>query len=95
MPNDAENIMVEAFRVTEPSGKTYVIYANGQVDGFEQPAIVRNRIPMLIRAHQRNIVNGSPLPMDRLDPARGGASHSFAPNGASDSEKISAAPGEK
>lgn len=44
--------MQEAFKIIEPSGKTYHLYEDGRVKGFESGAIVVNRIPMLLRKAQ-------------------------------------------
>ena len=44
-----EAVMQEAFKIIEPSGKTYRVYEDGRVEGFESGAIVINRIPMLWR----------------------------------------------
>ena len=40
--------MTEAFKIIEPSGKTYRVFADGRVEGFEPGALVCNRIPALI-----------------------------------------------
>lgn len=39
----------EAFKVIEPSGKTYRCYEDGGIDGFEEGSIVVDRIPSLMR----------------------------------------------
>lgn len=54
--------MEEAFRVIDPDGKTYRIWADGRIEGFAQPAIVNNGIPALLRRYSANQSDGSPLP---------------------------------
>ncbi len=39
--------MEEAFKVIEPSGKIYRIYADGRVEGFAGGSMIFNRIPSL------------------------------------------------
>lgn len=39
----------EIFRVTDPAGKTYKIYANGQIEGFGEGCVVFNRIPIALK----------------------------------------------
>ena len=38
----------EAFRITEPSGKTYRVFADGRAEGFEPGAFICNYIPSLL-----------------------------------------------
>ena len=42
----------EAFRVVEPLGKTYRIYADGQIDGFQPGAFIFNYIPALLASNR-------------------------------------------
>ena len=37
-----------AVEITEPSGKTYRIFADGHAEGFENGAVIRNNIPSLL-----------------------------------------------
>ena len=85
----------EAFRITEPSGKTYRVFADGRVEGFQRGAFICNYIPALLAsaASRRQAVAESPTMSDV--PARGGASHSMASYAPSVDENISTAPGEK
>jgi hypothetical protein len=87
--------MQEAFRVIEPSGKTYHIYADGRITGFAEHATICNRIPclMLEFAHKRS--KESPFPTSEIKPSGDGRSHACAPISANCAEKMAAAPGEK
>ncbi len=38
----------EAFRVVEPSGKTYRVFADGHAEGFQPGAVICNYIPSLL-----------------------------------------------
>ncbi len=73
-----EAAMKEAFKIIEPSGKTYRVYEDGRVEGFKSGSIVFNRIPMLLREAQHSISSESACPISSVVPARGGASHSLA-----------------
>ena len=73
-----EAVMQEAFKIIEPSGKTYRVYEDGRIEGFKSGAIVINRIPMLLREAQRSISSESACPMSSVVPARGGSSLSLA-----------------
>lgn len=90
-----EAVMQEAFKVIEPSGKTYRVYEDGRAEGFESGSIVVNRIPMLLREAQRSISSESACPMSSVVPARGGASHSLALADASHDGNCTTAAGEK
>jgi hypothetical protein len=50
VPAEWERREGEAFRVMDASGRIYRIYADGRTEGFDQPAMVVNSIPGLIRA---------------------------------------------
>ena len=41
--------MEEMFRIVDASGRTYKIYENGAVEGFDRPVSIFNRVPTLIR----------------------------------------------
>ena len=43
-----EGDMQEVFKVVEPSGKTYLIFADGHAEGFQPGAVICNRIPSLL-----------------------------------------------
>ena len=45
----------EAFKVIEPSGKTYRIYANGEIEGFLPGSIIVNRIPGYAREYHSSM----------------------------------------
>ena len=84
----------EAFRITEPSGKTYRIFADGRTEGFQRGALICNYIPALLASAESKFhVPSSPNKSDVL--ARGGASHSVALSVPSAAEKISTAAGVK
>ena len=85
----------EAFRVTEPSGKEYRVYADGRVEGFEQPAVVYNRIPALMRRYASSILKGSPCPTINDTDLRDGVAQGLAPRASSVTSKSFAAAGEK
>ena len=38
----------EAFKITEPSGKTYRVFADGHAEGFQPGAVICNYIPSLL-----------------------------------------------
>lgn len=50
-----EAVMQEAFKIIEPSGKTYRVYEDGRIEGFESDAIVINRIPMVLRGSAQHV----------------------------------------
>ncbi len=85
----------EVLKIIEPSGKTYRVYGDGRVEGFESGAIVVNRIPMLLHEAQRSISSESACPMSGEVPERGGGSHSVAPIDASHDGNCTTAAGEK
>lgn len=59
--------MHEAFKVIEPSGKTYRVFANGQIDGFKLGAIVFNYIPPLLASGESTqIPENDQWPMPRI-----------------------------
>lgn len=67
----------EAFRIVEPSGKTYCIYADGRVEGFDPPVTIINRIPDLVRRYA-SMSKGSPLPTSSETVPRDGAEQDCA-----------------
>ena len=87
--------MREAFRIIEPSGKTYRIYANGKIEGFEEPAIIYNRIPALMRGYSSSISQGSPCPTSSETDDREGAAQGRAPRASNVAANNFAAAGEK
>ena len=80
----------EAFKVVEPSGKSYRIFADGRIEGFQPGAVIFNYIPSLL-ASGESMSQASECPTRSDVPARGGASHSLALNSSSEAAKISAA----
>ena len=92
---EPEAVTQEAFKVIEPSGKTYRVYQDGRIEGFEDGAVVVNRIPLLMREAQRSISSESACPMSSVVPARDGASQSLAPTDSSHDENCATAAGEK
>ena len=89
----------EAVRITEPSGKTYRIFADGRADGFQRGAVICNYIPSLlvetaIKEADR-IFQTSKSPNESDVPSRGGAPDSRALNASNVAAKISTAAGEK
>ena len=64
----------EAFRVVEPSGKTYRIFADGRIEGFQPEAVTFNYIPSLLASGESRS-QASECPTKSDVPARGGASH--------------------
>lgn len=87
--------MLEAFRIVEPSGRTYRIFVDGRIDGFEPHATICNRIPALLREYAYSKLKTSPLPTNEINPSGAGASHASAPSSFNCAEKIATAPGEK
>ena len=85
----------EAFLVIEPSGKEYRIYADGRVEGFEQPAIIYNRIPALMRRHASSMSVGSPCPTRNDTDLRDGVAQGLASRASNVTSKSFAAAGEK
>ncbi len=57
----------EAIRITEPSGKTYRIFADGRIEGFQRGAVICNYIPaVLASAESKSHVPSSPNKSDVL-----------------------------
>jgi hypothetical protein len=88
-------MMQEAFRVIGPSGKTYRIYVDGRIEGFEKGSTIINRITQDMRGYHFSMANGSPFPIKDMVPTDGGASHFSASINTSCEEKMLTAPGEK
>ena len=85
----------EAFKITEPNGKTYRVFADGRAEGFQRGAVICNYIPALLASAACRAQASTKSPTMSDVPARGGASHSLASNVSSAAEKMSTAAGVK
>ncbi len=86
--------MREVFKAVEPSGETYCVFANGQIDGFKSRAIVLNYFPSVL-ASDESISQASACPTKSDVSGRGGGPHSTALYDASETENMATASGEK
>ncbi len=86
--------MQEAFKVIEPSGKTYRVYSDGRIEGFERGAVIVNYLPSLLLS-ARNMSHASACPTNNEVPSRVGEEQGLAPSTSNCAENISTAPGEK
>lgn len=73
----------ELFRVVEPSGKTYRVFTDGRIDGFEPGSVIANFFRS--RAFQLSESNSHApdSPTISAVSARGGGSHGDAPSASS------------
>jgi len=92
MTNEAGKNQTEVFRVTEPDGRTYRLFADGKIRGFAPGAVVFNRIPNLFYG---SVSQASACPTSKEASSREGILPSAAAHFARPTEKMSAAAGEK
>lgn len=86
--------MKEAFRVIEPDGRTYRMFAEGLIEGFAEGAVIVNYIPSLLASASMSQQTMSPTKSD-IPPPLVGAEHVVAPQEASGPAKMRAATDEK